>query len=309
VRNFMKSPLLVAALAFGALLAPAAADAKFPALRAAVTITGQSSGAETIKTNVPPQNTDCPSQVTQQHETGQASWKVTFKPVIVPLRRTGFVLKRAPRGRGGLTTGSFSYDGTYLADDPANQDACPALTSFSAGAKLSRKPPPFPSWDGRSYSPDDIFYFGYPGGDVSDIHSTPATLDVPQDEWSGDPAQLVPIHVAGALPIYDISTHPGRQIQAFKASLLLNWNALQHKLRPLAHGRRTVRLTVSSSLDNSRKPVPFDQQCPDIAPPSSPTDYGIVSCAESMSLRYTITIRRLGPAQGCDIATAKHCLI
>jgi hypothetical protein len=28
-----------------------------------------------------------------------------------------------------------------------------------------------------------------------------------------------------------------------------------------------------------------------------------------MSLRYTVTIRRLGPAQGCDIATSKHCLI
>ena len=303
-----KSPLVAAAFAGLALLAPAAASAKFPALRAVVTISGQSSGAETIKTQVPPNNSDCPAQITQQHETATLNLKATFKPVVVPLRKTGFVLKFGPRGKGAPTGGSFSYSGTYLKDDPANPDACPTLASTSASATLTVKPPPYPSWDDRSYDPDDIFYLAYPGGDVNDIHSTPAQLSVPQDEWDGDPSGLVPIDVPNSLPLYDTNPKPRLQLQAFDSSVLVNWNKLQRKLRPLTHGH-TVRLRVSTSVDNSHKPVPFDQQCPDVGPPEGPTDFGIVSCAESMSVRYTITIRRIGPAHGCDIATAKHCLI
>jgi hypothetical protein len=307
-RYSKKSPLVAAAFAGLALLAPAAASAKFPALRAVVTIAGQVSGDETIRTQVPPNNSDCPAQVTQQHETATLNLKATFKPVVVPLRRTGFVLKFGPRGKGAPTGGSFDYDGTYLKDDPANPDACPTLASTSASAQLNVKPPPYPSWDGRSYSPDDIFYLAYPGGDVDDIHATPANLPVPQDEWDGSSSGLVPIDVPNSLPFYDTNPKPRLQLQAFDASVLLNWNKLQHRLRPLTHGR-TVRLSVSTRVNNSHKPAPFDQQCPDVGPPSGPTDFGIVSCAESMSVRYTITIRRIGPAHGCDIATARHCLI
>jgi len=305
----LKSPLIAAGCACLALLTPAAASARFPAIRAVVTITGQTSGEQTIKDQVPPQNSNCPAQITQQHETATVAWSSTFKPVIVPLRKTGFVLKNAPRGRGGLSSGSFNYDGTYLKDDPANQDACPTLASTSASSKLSGKTPPFPTWDGRTYSPADIFYVGFLGSDVSDVRATPGNLAVPQDEWSGDPAQLVPIHVSDGLPIYDMTIKSGQQLQALDSSIFVNWNKLQGKLRPLAHGRRTIQLTVSASLDNSHKPVPFKDQCPGVPAPSGPTDYGVVSCAESMSIHYTIKIRKLGPAQGCDIATAKHCLI
>jgi hypothetical protein len=304
--GFLKLLLVAAAVA---LVVPCAASARFPAIRAVVTVTGQTSGQETIKDQVPPQNPDCPAQVTQQHETATVSWRSTFKPVIVPLRKTGFVLKYAPRGRGGLSTGSFNYDGTYLMDDPANQDACPTLASTSASSKLSGKTPPFPSWDGRTYSPDDIFYVGYLGADVSDVRAVPGNLAVPQDEWSGDPAQLVPIHVSDGLPIYDMANKPSQQLQALDSSILVNWNKLQGKLRPLAHGRRTVQLSLSASFDNSHRPVPFKDQCPDVPAPSGPTDYGVVSCAESMSIHYTIKIRKLGPAHACDIATSKHCLI
>jgi len=307
-RYSKKSPLVAAACAGLALLAPAAASARFPALRAVVTISGQSDGAETIETQVPPQNSDCPAQITQSRETSTLNLKATFKPVVVPLRKTGFVLKFGPRGKSAPTGGSFTYAGTYLKDDPANPDVCPTLTSTSASAALSVKPPPYPSWDNREYDPDDIFYLAFPGGDVNDIHATPRTLPVPMDEWDGDPSGLVPIDVPNSLPIYDLNPQPRRQLQAFDSSVLVNWNKLQRKLRPLTHGR-TVRLTVSASVNNSHKPVPFDQQCPDVGPPTGPTDYGVVSCAESMSVRYTITIRRIGPAHACDIATARHCLI
>jgi hypothetical protein len=291
------------------LLAPAIAGARFPAIRAAVTIAGQSSGEQTVKDQVPAQNSNCPAQITQQHETATVSWSSTFKPVIVPLRKTKFVLKNAPRGRGGLSSGSFNYDGTYLKDDPASQDACPTLASTSASSKLSLKTPPFPAWDGRTYSPDDIFFVGFLGSDVSDVRATPGMLAVPQDEWSGDPAQLVPIHVADGLPLFGMANKPNTQLQALDASVLVNWNKLQGKLRPLAHGRRTVTLTLSASFDNSHKPVPFKSECPGVPAPSSPTDYGVLSCAESMSLHYKIKIRKLGPAHACDIATSKHCLI
>jgi hypothetical protein len=90
--------------------------------------------------------------------------------------------------------------------------------------------------------------------------------------------------------------------------VVLNWNKLQRKLRPLAHGH-TVTLHASTNVDNSHKPLPFHDDCPDVGPPEGPGDYGILSCAESMSVRYTIKIRKIGPAHGCDIATAKHCLI
>jgi len=80
----LKSPVIVGAVL---LLAPSAASAKFPAVRATVTIVGQANGAQTVKTQVPPQaGFDCPAQVTQQQETATVSWKAVFKPVIVPLR-------------------------------------------------------------------------------------------------------------------------------------------------------------------------------------------------------------------------------
>lgn len=304
----MKSPLLAAACAGLALVAPAAASARFPALRAVVTIAGQTSGTDTLVTQVPPQNSSCMAQLARSRETATLNLKATFRPVVVPLRKTGFVLKFGPRGKSAPTGGSFSYDGTYLKDDPANPDACPVLATTSASATLSIKPPPYPDWDGRSLSPDDLFYLAYPGGDVDDVHATPQTLSVPMDEWDGDPSGLVPIDVPTSLPFYDVAPRPRLQLQAFDSSVLVNWNKLQRKLRPLTHGH-TVRLRVSTSVDNSHKPVPFDQQCPDVGPPTGPTDYGIVSCAESMSVHYTITIRRIGPAHGCDIATARHCLI
>jgi hypothetical protein len=303
-----KSPLVAVVAAGVALVLPAGACARFPAIRAVVTITGQSTGQQTIKDQVPPNNTDCPAQDTTQHETATVSYKATFKPVIVPLKKTGFILKFTPRGRGGVAGGSFNYDGTYLKDDPNNPDACPALTATSASAKLAGKKLPVPTWDGRSLSPDDIFYVGYLGSDVSDIRATPSGLAVPQDESSGDPSQLIPIDVAQDLPLYDMEYRPRLALQALDSSVVVNWNKLQRKVRPLAHGR-TVTLAVSSSLDNSHKPVPFHDDCPSVGPPSGPTDFGILSCSESMTLHYTIKIRKLGPAQGCDVATAKHCLI
>jgi hypothetical protein len=219
-----------------------------------------------------------------------------------------FVLKNAPRGKGGLTGGSFTYKSDYLKDDPNNQDACPTMASFSASAKLFNKPPPFTSWDGRSYSPDDIFYLGYPGLQPTNIHASPPQINAPVDESDGSASGLVPVEPAADLPIYDITVRPRETLQAFDASVLVNWNKLQRKLRPLAHGR-SVTLSVSSSVDNSHKPVPFHNDCPDVGPPSGPTDYGVLSCAESMTVHYTIKIRPTGPAHGCDIATAKHCLI
>jgi len=309
LRISKKSPIVAAAACAAlALPVPTAASARFPALRAVVTISGQATGTDTIRTQVPPNNSDCPSQIAQSRETATLNMKATFKPVIVPLRKTGFVLKFGPRSKGAPTGGSFNYDGTYLKDDPANPDSCPTLATTSASATVSVKPPPFPSWDDREFDPADVFYLAYPGGDVNDIHATPASLAVPMDEWDGDPTGLVPIDVPNSLPLYDVNPQPRRALQAFDSSVLVNWNKLQRKLRPLTHGR-TVRLSVSTTVDNSHRPVPFDQQCPDVGPPEGPTDYGIVSCAESMSVRYTITIRRIGPAHGCDIATARHCLI
>jgi hypothetical protein len=304
-----KSSLIAAICAGFALVVPGTASAKFPALRAVVTITGQTSGSQTIKTQVPPQaGFGCPAQDVQSQETGTISWKVSFKPVVVPLRKTGFVLKHSPNGKGGVTGGSFDYNGTYLKDDPSNQDACPTMQSTSASATLFNKPPPFASWDDRQLDPDDIFYLGYPGLQPTNIHANPAHLAVPQDEWSGDPSGLVPIDPANDLPIYDVNYKPRQQMQALDASVVLNWNKLQRKLRPLARGH-TVTLQVSTNMDNSHKPAPFHQDCPSVGPPSGPNDYGILSCAESMSVHYTITIRKIGPAHGCDISTAKHCLI
>jgi hypothetical protein len=292
-----------------ALLVPAAASAKFPALRAVVTITGQTTGSQTLKIQVPPQaGFDCPAQDTQEQETGTVSWKATFKRVIVPLRKTGFVLKNAPRGKGGVSGGSYQYNGTYLKDDPTNEDACPVLASTSASARIFNKPPPFVSWDDRELDPDDVFYFGYPGGTPTNIHASPAELDVPRGEWDGTQSGLVPIDPANDLPIYDLTYKPRQQLQALSASLVVNWNKLQRKLRPLSRGR-TVTLQASTNADNSHKPVPFDDNCPDVGPPHGPNDYGIISCAESMTVHYTIKIRKTGPAHGCDIATAKHCLI
>jgi hypothetical protein len=304
-----KSPFIAAAFAGVALLVPASASAKFPALRATVTIVGQTTGSQTLKIQQPPQaGFDCPAQDTQEQETGTVSWKATFKRVIVPLRKTGFVLKNSPRGKGGVSGGSYQYSGTYLKDDPNDEDACPTLASTSASATIFNKPPPGVSWDDRELDPDDIFYLGYPGGTPTNIHANPAELDVPKGEWDGDPSGLVPIDPANDLPIYDVNYKPRQQMQALDASVVLNWNKLQHKIRPLAHGH-SVTLHVSTNVDNSHKPVPFDQDCPDVGPPSGPNDYGILSCAESMSVHYTITIHPTGPAHGCDIATAKHCLI
>jgi len=304
-----KSPLIAAICACAALVLPASAAAKFPALRAVVTISGQANGSETVKTQVPPQaGYNCPAQDVQYQETGTLLMKATFKPVVVPLRKTGFVLKFAPRGKGGPTGGSFHYSGTYLKDDPNNQDACPTIASTSASATIFGKPPPYPSWDDREINPDDVFYLGYPGGPPTDIHASPKELDVPQDEWSGDPSQLNPIDPAGALPIYDMEFKPRQQMQALDTSVVLNWNKLQHKIRPLARGH-AVTLHVSTDVSNSHKPVPFHDECPSVGPPSGPNDYGILSCAEAMSVSYTIKIRRIGPAHGCDISDAKHCLI
>ena len=307
--HLKKSSLIAAVCACAALVLPAAASAKFPAVRAVVTITGQTTGSQTVKTQVPPQaGFNCPAQDTQEQETGTISWKATYKPVIVPLRKTGFVLKNSPRGRGGVAGGSYHYTGSYLQDDPNNQDACPVLANTSATATIFGKPPPFPSWDDREQDPNDIFYLGYPGGPPTNIHANPPELDVAQGEWDGTQSGLVPIDPANALPIYDTNYKHSLQTQALDASVMLNWNKLQHKIRPLAHGR-TVTLHVTTNVDNSHKPVPFDQDCPDVGPPSGPTDYGILSCAESMSVHYTIKIRPTGPAHGCDISTAKHCLI
>jgi hypothetical protein len=292
-----------------ALVVPCAASARFPAIRAVVTITGQTTGSQTLKIQVPPQaGFDCPAQDTQEQETGTVTWRATFKPVIVPLRKTGFVLKYAPRGKGGVSGGSYQYNGTYLKDDPNNQDACPVLASTSASARIFNKPPPAVSWDDRELDPDDVFYLGYPGGTPTNIHASPPELDVPRGEWDGTQSGLVPIDPANDLPIYDVNYRPRQPTQALSASLVLNWNKLQRRLRPLAHGH-TVTLTASTTVDNSHKPVPFHNDCPDVGPPSGPNDYGIISCAESMRARYTIKIRKLGPAHGCDIATAKHCLI
>jgi hypothetical protein len=304
-----KSPFIAAACACAALLVPATASARFPALRAAVTISGQTTGSQTLKIQVPPSaGFNCPAQDTQEQETGTVSWKATFKPVIVPLRRTGFVLKHSPSGKGGVSGGSFQYSGTYLKDDPNNQDACPTVASTSASAKIFNKPPPFASWDDRELDPDDIFYLGYPGGTPTNIHASPTELDVPRGEWDGTQSGLVPIDPANELPIYDLNFRPRQQTQALSASVVLNWNKLQRKLRPLAHGH-TVTLHASTNADNSHKPLPFHDDCPDVGPPEGPGDYGILSCAESMSVRYTIKIHKIGPAHGCDIATAKHCLI
>ncbi len=300
---------MTAAAASVAFALPAAASARFPAVRAVVTITGQTTGSQTLKIQQPPQaGFNCPAQDTTEQKTGTVSWKATFKRVIVPLRKTGFVLKNAPRGKGGVSGGSYQYSGSYLKDDPNNEDACPVLTTTSASATIFNKPPPFVSWDDRELDPDDIFYLGYPGGTPTNIHANPPELDVAQGEWDGDPSGLVPIDPANDLPIYDVRYTPRQQMQALDASVMLNWNKLQHRIRPLAHGH-AVTLHVSTNVDNSHKPVPFDQDCPDVGPPSGPNDYGILSCAESMSVHYTVKIRPTGPAHGCDIATAKHCLI
>ncbi|HKN95018.1 MAG TPA: hypothetical protein VJU60_11845 [Thermoleophilaceae bacterium] len=304
-----KSSLIAAVCACVALAVPAAASAKFPAVRAVVTITGQTTGSQTLKVQVPPQaGFDCPAQDTTEQETGTVSWKATFKRVIVPLRKTGFVLKNSPRGKGGVSGGSYQYSGTYLKDDPNNQDACPVLASTSASATIFNKPPPSVSWDDRELDPNDIFYLGYPGGTPTNIHANPPELDVAKGEFDGDPSSLVPIDPANDLPIYDVTYRPRQQTQALDASVMLNWNKLQRRIRPLARGH-SVTLQASTNVDNSHKPVPFDQDCPDVGPPSGPNDYGILSCAESMSVHYTIKIRPTGPAHGCDIATAKHCLI
>lgn len=280
------------------------AAAKFPAVRAAMTIVGKVSGVNREATQVRPQVYGCPAQTTELEERATVEWKATFDPVVVPLAKGPYLLYSPPHYRGGVSGGTYTLHDTYLRGSPNSFEEenppCPTLASFSAGAELGQRPHPGPFWDNEAMPPAVVFGTGVLGGKgYGSISAKPAELAVPELEWSGDSSELVPVEVANALPLYQRAERP-LATEALANGVIVNWKRLQPKLAALRH-HGTVTLHVHEVLDNSKRPAPFQEQC--FRTGAHP------SCSESMDLDYTVKLRYVSPARGCDLATAEHCLL
>ncbi|MGN6217529.1 MAG: hypothetical protein ACTHN7_11325 [Solirubrobacterales bacterium] len=289
-------------------LAAPPALAKLPAARTVMTITGTSSGVDREPTKVHPQASGCPAQMTEREERVTVRWKAVFKPVVVPLAKGPYLLYSPPHYHGGTTGGSYSFHDTYLRSAPerfepfAPEEAepCPTLQSFTASAELGQRPHPGPYWDNEGFAPAVEFGVGVLGGKgQGSIKASPEEIAAPELEWDGEASGLVPIGVPNSLPLYEM---PERRNGAapYATGVVLNWKRLQPQLAKLRH-HDTVRLYIVKHLDNSKRPAPFDEEC--FIGGAHP------SCSESMNLDYTVTLRWLSPARGCDVATARKCLI
>ncbi|HEX8753989.1 MAG TPA: hypothetical protein VF731_11290 [Solirubrobacterales bacterium] len=303
----MKPALALALALLAALLLAPAAAAKFPAVRATMTIAGTTSGVEVEDTTVRPQAEGCPAQKTEVEERATVDWRATFSPVVVPLAKGPYLFYSPPRYRGGVTGGSYSFHDTYLRAAPERFEpfapeepaVCPKLESFSAAAKLSQRPHTSLVWDDESFPPAVSFGVGVLGGKgYGTIAAAPESLAAPELEWDGENSDLVPIDVANDLPLYEMPESPAGA-EPYTTGVVLNWKRIQSKLGPLRH-HGTVRLHLVRHLDNSRRPSPFDEQC--FRGGAHP------SCSESMQIDFTVTLRWLSPARGCDLA-AKKCLL
>jgi hypothetical protein len=297
----------VALLAASACGAPTAAFAKFPAARALMTIVGTSSGVDREPTKVQPQASGCPAQTVEREERAVVHWKAVFTPVVVPLGKGPYLLYSPPHYHGGTTGGSYSFHDTYLRSAPQRfepsaseePEPCPTLQAFSANARIGQRPHPGPYWDNESYAPAVAFGLGVLGGKgEGSLKGSPEEIDAPELEWEGENSGLVPIEVSNALPLYEFEPHP-HPIVPYAAGVILDWKLLQPRLAKLRH-HGTVRLHVAKHLDNSKRPAPFHEEC--FRGGAHP------SCTESMNLDYTITLRWISPARGCDVASASKCL-
>ncbi|MGN6254972.1 MAG: hypothetical protein ACTHO8_08350 [Solirubrobacterales bacterium] len=303
------SAALVGLAALAATLAATPpALAKLPAVRTVMTIVGSSSGVNREPTTVRPQASGCPPQTTELDERVTVRWKAVFKPVVVPLAEGPYLLYAPPHYRGGATGGTYSFHDTYLRSAPERfeplapeePESCPTLQSFTASAQLGQRPHPGPYWDNEGFAPAVEFGVGVLGGKgQGSIKASPEEIDAPELEWEGESSGLVPIDVPNALPLYEM---PERRNGAapYATGVVLNWKRLQPQLAKLRrHG--TVRLHIVKHLDNSKRPAPFDEEC--FRGGAHP------SCSESMDLNFTVTLRWLSPARGCDVASARSCLI
>lgn len=272
-----------------------------------MTITGTSSGVHREPTKVQPQVSGCPAQTVEREERAVVHWKAVFKPVVVPLGNGPYLLYSPPRYRGGATGGTYSFRDTYLRSAPQQfeptaseeSEPCPTLQTFSAGARIGQRAHPGPYWDDESYAPAVAFGLGVLGGKgEGSLDASPEEIDAPELEWEGEASGLVPIEVSNALPLYEFEPHP-HPIVPYAAGVILDWKLLQPRLAKLRH-RGTVHLHVVKHLDNSKRPAPFQEDC--FRGGAHP------SCTESMDLDYTITLRWISPARGCDVASAQKCL-
>jgi hypothetical protein len=295
------------ALFVAALVLPAGAAAKFPAARAVMTIAGTSSGVNREPTEVRPQAFGCPAQTTELEERATVHWRATFKPVVVPLGKGPYLLYAPAHYRGGATGGTYSFHDTYLRAapepvetfGPEETQPCPTLQSFSATAQLGQRGKVGPYWDNEGYAPAVDFGLGVLGGKgYGTLKASPEEFDAPELEWDGEKSGLAPVDVANDLPLYEIEPHP-HPIVPYATGVILDWKLLQPKLAKLRH-HGTVHLHVVRHLDNSKRPAPFQEQC--FRGGAHP------SCTESMDLDYTITLRWLSPARGCDVSSARECL-
>lgn len=313
--------LVLLATALSVALPPPDAAARFPAIRARMTIVGRTSGLHREATLVRPQAPGCPAQRIEVEERADVRWKATFAPVVVPLAVGPYTSYSPPHYHGGVVGGSYGFRDTYLREAPeppepsfAEVEAaeaagtplpeptqpCPTMSSFSAAAKLSQRPRTYPFWDDRELAPAVVFGLGTLGGaGYGSIAATPARIDAPELEWDGVPSGLVPVDVANALPLYGMTRRP-LAMQALPGAVVLNWKRLQSRLAPLRHGA-TVTLLISKRLGNARRPAPFEERC--FHGGAHP------SCTETMRLRYTITLRRISAARGCDLGTFETCLL
>lgn len=302
----MRVTVAIAILA-AALALPAGASAKLAAARAVMTITGTSSGLNREASRVQPMANGCPAQTTELEERATVDWKAVFKPVVVPLGHGPYLLYSPPHYRGGATGGTYSIHDTYLraAPEPSapseaeEAEPCPTLQSFSASAQLAQRTKIGPFWDNLAYAPAVDFGLGVLGGKgEGTLKGSPEEIDVPELEWDGDKSGLVPVDVPNYLPLYELEPHPHGVIP-YATGVILDWKLLQGRLAKLRH-RGTVRLHVVKHLDNSKRPAPFEEQCS--------RQGAHPSCTESMDLDYTITLRWISPARGCDVSSARECL-
>jgi hypothetical protein len=289
----VRGPIAGAVVAL--MLLPAPPAVAFQALKARVTITGRSTGSSDIRSaETPEENPDCPAQITEQRVETTVSWHVTYANAIVPLARSRYLQKVEPGGgHGGPTGGSASFSGAYLRDDPANPEACPTLTPYSASAELRRKARPGPELDDLSYAPAVLFGAGYVTGELSDVIGSPTTLQVPQGESTGQPGDVPSLSVAQNLALWPVKVRRGARLQALESGVLIDWDKLQSRVHALRH-RRTITLSVSGGLSNAHAGAQFQSDCYE----------GLLSCTETMHLHYRITVRRTGYA---TCVNAQHC--
>jgi hypothetical protein len=285
-----------------ALVAPASAGAKkhLPALKATVTVTGHTSGSQSVTTRITP--TDCPAQDIAYKTTGEMDWSATFKSVLIPLAKltASSPARKAPKASGGITGGSFHLEGSFLQD--GEYPSCPTRSQYSADATLAQASGVAPRWAHPNFQ-------GKPGYDLfqlatgqlipSVFTASPESFHVPAPETPSSGAPGTDERVAQGVPFYSSGSPKLKQsLEADVGGLVvIDWNKFLAKMRSLGQGQ-TLKLsapvTYAKSFAGGRNSSGFLRECEGADPSSDSYDPTIVSCDQSTTTSYDIEITRVG---------------